>query len=346
MIVKRFPECNENVGSVVNIMGRSDVQVQVQASSSTDKVYCCSVFLSDPVRTPGATLHNAPAKTNALDVAPKTYSASKSAPESAPVSSKGKLVIITQTHTLDYVEPKISQQYTEEAASVAAKEPESSPYFEMSQDQADDLLEGIDDDDDFVADPEQGTRALAHKPWAGAIVAPSNSKDTSGSTGLPDESLVLEHVYGYRTRDCRNNLFYTKSGKIVFPAGSVGVVHDISKNTQRFFHGQHKEDITAVALHPDGKTVASGDVVTHDDGCFVYIWNSEDPENKSSCKKIRIGVKKLARGVADVEFSPDGRYLSVVAMDADHKIYVFDWQKSSKPMFVEKGHNDSVLNGC
>lgn len=99
MIVKRFPECNENVGSVVNIMGRSDVQVQVQASSSTDKVYCCSVFLSDPVRTPGATLHNAPAKTNALDVAPKTYSASKSAPESAPVSSKGKLVIITQTHT-------------------------------------------------------------------------------------------------------------------------------------------------------------------------------------------------------------------------------------------------------
>lgn len=226
-------------------------------------------------------------------------------------------------------------------------EPEASaaPYFDLSPDQTEDLLEGLEDDDDFVVDQDQGTRALCHKPWAGAIVAPSNSKDSGANTGLPEQSLVLEHVYGYRTRDCRNNLFYTASGKIVFPAGSVGVVHDIASNTQRFFHGQHKEDITAVALHPDGKTVASGDVVTHDDGCFVYIWNSEEPEDRSQHKQIRIGVKKLARGVADVEFSPDGKYLSVVAMDSDHKIYIFDWEKRhSKPIYVEKGHNDSVIS--
>jgi hypothetical protein len=87
-------------------------------------------------------------------------------------------------------------------------------------------------------------------------VAPSKNKNLGAKTGLPDESLILEHVYGYRTRDCRNNLFYTKSGKIVFPAGSVCVVHDIKENTQRFFHGQHKEEVTAVALHPNGKTVS------------------------------------------------------------------------------------------
>jgi WD40 repeat protein len=196
--------------------------------------------------------------------------------------------------------------------------------------------------EEFSLDQKQETRALAHKPWAGSIVASSNIINVGAKTGLPDESLVLEHVYGYRTKECRNNLFYTKSGKIIFPAGSVCVVHDIKENTQRFFHGQHREEVTAVAIHPDGKTAASGDTVTNGDGCFVYLWNSEEPEDKSQHIQIRIGDKKLARGVADIEFSPDGRYLSVVAKDDDHKIYIFDWEKRCKPIYTEKGHTDSV----
>lgn len=128
----------------------------------------------------------------------------------------------------------------------------------------------------------------------------------------------------------------------MFPAGSVGVVHDIKANTQKFFHGRHKEDITALAIHPDGKFAATGDVVTHDDGCFVYIWDTTNQNETSSQVQLRIGEKKLARGVADVEFSPDGRYLTVVAMDADHMIYIYDWKRSNKPIAQEKGHNDSV----
>ncbi len=140
-------------------------------------------------------------------------------------------------------------------------------------------------------------------------------------------------MFGYRTRDSRNNLWYTKCGKIVYPAGTVGVVHDTKENTQRFFHGSHKEDITALAMHPNGRTVATGDVVTHDDGCYVFIWDSQTPEDASKRIQLRIGDKKLGRGVADTEFSGDGKYLSVIAMDAEHTV---SWKK-------KQGHHVVVI---
>lgn len=152
------------------------------------------------------------------------------------------------------------------------------------------------------------------------MIAPSEFENKTIPNKLPEESLQLEYVFGYRTRDSRNNLYYTKSGKIVYPAGTVGIVHDTKTNTQRFFHGSHKEDITALAMHPNGRTVATGDVVTHDDGCYVFIWDSEAPEDKSKTIQLRIGDKKLGRGVADTEFSGDGKYLTVIAMDADHTV--------------------------
>ncbi|KAJ3220078.1 Echinoderm microtubule-associated protein-like 5 [Dinochytrium kinnereticum] len=168
-------------------------------------------------------------------------------------------------------------------------------------------------------------RFSANRPWAGAIVAPSNAQPIRGD--LPKEELVLEYVHA--------------PGVITFPAGSVGVVMDIKSNRQRFFQGRHKEDVTAITIHPSKRLVATGDIVSHNNGTFIYIWDPQSPEDTSRQVQIRVGEKKLARGIADLQFSPDGEYLVATGMDDDHTVYLYEWKKGGKLIGKEKGHTDA-----
>lgn len=40
----------------------------------------------------------------------------------------------------------------------------------------------------------------------------------------PDVEFELEHVYGYRTSDCTQNLRYNTNGEAVFMVAALGVV--------------------------------------------------------------------------------------------------------------------------
>ena len=79
-------------------------------------------------------------------------------------------------------------------------------------------------------------------------------------SAAPTETLELKWAHGFRSFDTRDNLKYTKNGDVLFTTAGVGVVQTISQqnnHTQRFFN-QHAEDVVAMALHPDGDTVATG----------------------------------------------------------------------------------------
>lgn len=58
----------------------------------------------------------------------------------------------------------------------------------------------------------------------------------------PESHLRLEWVYGYRGHQCRNNLFYTASGEVVYFVAGVGVVYSVAEKKQRFYLG-HSDDI-------------------------------------------------------------------------------------------------------
>ena len=58
----------------------------------------------------------------------------------------------------------------------------------------------------------------------------------------PPSQLRLEWVYGYRGNQCRNNLFYTGLGEVVYFVAGVGVVQNTAEKKQRFFLG-HSDDI-------------------------------------------------------------------------------------------------------
>lgn len=76
---------------------------------------------------------------------------------------------------------------------------------------------------------------MAVKPWIGAIVPPSSPPPIVKSE--PDINYALEYCYGYRTYDCRNNLFFSSNGKVIYNAATLGIIHDAEKNTQAFFGG-------------------------------------------------------------------------------------------------------------
>ena len=50
---------------------------------------------------------------------------------------------------------------------------------------------------------------------------------------------------------------YAADGSIVFTTAGVGVVQDLNTWSQEFFN-LHHEDIVAMAMHPNGEIVATG----------------------------------------------------------------------------------------
>ena len=64
---------------------------------------------------------------------------------------------------------------------------------------------------------------------------------------VPDSQLRLDWVYGYRGHQCRNNLYYTASGEVVYFVAGVGVVCNAAEKRQRFFLG-HSDDIIRCVL--------------------------------------------------------------------------------------------------
>ena len=67
-------------------------------------------------------------------------------------------------------------------------------------------------------------------------------------------------MYGIRAHDVSGIVHYVDEQHIVYPAGSLVVMLDMSTNTQSFFT-DHDDDVVALCLHPSRRIAASGQVV-------------------------------------------------------------------------------------
>lgn len=157
---------------------------------------------------------------------------------------------------------------------------------------------------------DEGDQFMAVKPWKGVIdnSIPSDYKPSKTDGDAPDASLKLEYVYGYRCHDVRNNLRYTDSDHFVYHTAALGIAMDPSKNTQRFHFG-HKDDIMSFALHPNGNIVATGEIGPKP---LISIWSLENMEELASFNA------PLQKGIAQLAFTNDGKFLAAGAMDDDH----------------------------
>jgi microtubule-associated protein-like 6 len=90
--------------------------------------------------------------------------------------------------------------------------------------------------------------------------------DNRPDPSAPDVKYNLEYVYGYRSADSRQNVFFNTRGQAVYMTAALGVILDVPSNTQKFFGGgqventaknvandenAHTDDILAIAVSAD-----------------------------------------------------------------------------------------------
>ncbi|XP_012579835.1 PREDICTED: echinoderm microtubule-associated protein-like 1 [Condylura cristata] len=160
---------------------------------------------------------------------------------------------------------------------------------------------------------------------------------------LPTRRLKLEWVYGYRGRDCRNNLHLLPTGETVYFIASVVVLFNVEEQLQRHYTG-HNDDVKCLAVHPDRITIATGQVAgTSKDGKqllpHVRVWDSVTLNTLHV-----IGTGFFDRAVTCISFSKSngGSHLCAVDDSNDHVLSVWDWQKEERLADV-KCSNEAVF---
>lgn len=191
-----------------------------------------------------------------------------------------------------------------------------------------------------VEDVGEGDQFMAVKPWIGALVAPSEEPENNGE--VPDQTLTLEYVYGYRCSDSRQNVFYGADGRVVYMTAALGVVLNKDDNTQAFFGGGdnkdkegHNDDIMALAVDSSRQRVATGQVGKTP---IIYVWDAASQE-----KQMKLKQKRNTRQCVALGFSADGKYLASAGTDNDHTVHVFDLD-TGKLAFDEKGGPDKIFD--
>jgi len=150
----------------------------------------------------------------------------------------------------------------------------------------------------------------------------------------PKTQLKLEWVYGYRGHQCRNNLYYLNStDEVVYFVAGLAVVYNKHQQKQRFYLG-HDDDIVSLALHPDGQTVATGQVGKKP---YICVWDSSNLQTLSILKDVH------SHGIASVSFNDNGERLASVGLDSSSTLAVWHW-KSGRSLSTAKGHTDRVFD--
>ncbi|KAM3930547.1 echinoderm microtubule-associated protein-like 6 isoform 4-T4 [Leptodactylus fuscus] len=148
----------------------------------------------------------------------------------------------------------------------------------------------------------------------------------------PEESLKLKFVHGYRGYDCRNNLFYTQTGEVVYHVAAVAVVYNRLQHSQRLYLG-HDDDILSLAIHPVKDYVATGQIGRD---AAIHVWDTQ------TLKCLSLLKGQHQRGVCALDFSADGKCLVSVGLDDNHTIVFWDWKKGEK-VATTRGHKDKIF---
>lgn len=144
-------------------------------------------------------------------------------------------------------------------------------------------VKGDQEDDGLfeIEDVGHGDESLSIKPYLSAIYVPDSYKDVALNQTQPDDRYVIDFVYGYRSEDVRQNLFYNCKKRPVYMTACLGVIYNPSKRVgnattreQIIFGGGevlnqvrkqteaglegHNDDITCLALDRERKLVATG----------------------------------------------------------------------------------------
>jgi len=189
-------------------------------------------------------------------------------------------------HEEDLVDQSDVLRVQREARHVERKKAAKSGNEDADDQEAADLFQKYEDNN--------GDELLAAKPWKGQVRAPAGfTKAPKNQDQAPRVSASIDWVYGYRGYKTKNNLRYLADGSIAYHTAGLGVVYDQQTQTQRHFD-KHTDDVTAMAVSPDGKTVATGEVGKKPK---IFVWDA------ITMQVLHTFSGKLQRGIKCMSFS-------------------------------------------
>lgn len=173
---------------------------------------------------------------------------------------------------------------------------------------------GADEDGGFeLEDAGEGDERMAVLPFKGQVErsVPTGWKNPPGGNQKPDGNLKIKYAHGFRSFDTRNNLKYISKDEIVFTTAALGVVHNKTSNTQRFFN-MHGDDVVSLAINPKNREiVATGQMAQRGKAkkIDIFVWNTTTMQMLAQLNNFHLGaIRKL-------EFSPSGDKLLTIGED-------------------------------
>lgn len=165
-------------------------------------------------------------------------------------------------------------------------------------------------------------------PWQRTIVPPSKAPIEDHSE--PSDSLELEFIYGFTADRSRESISYLPNGEILFFCGTVAVIMTQKSRSQRFYQ-EHNSTITSLGVGWKDSIVATGDLGPIP---VIRIWN---PFTLSTLAVLQ-GFHR--RGIAQLRFSPNGKFLASIGQDEFHSVAIYDWRNNTIiahcPSFTQK----------
>lgn len=156
------------------------------------------------------------------------------------------------------------------------------------------------------------------KSYMSAMVPPSNPPQEVLERP-PEVRPAMEHVYGFRSQDVRNNMRYGASGRIVYHSASIGISYDQDMHQQSFYSGHRNNSIVSLEVSRDGRFVATGEARQRP---RIHVWEAV------SCSSAAILPAFHERAITYLSFSPCGQYLASVGQDENHSLAI--WKASVK----------------
>ena len=182
------------------------------------------------------------------------------------------------------------------------------------------------------------------KPWLESVLAPNIAIEENVS--FPNYNLKIEHVYGFKSENSRNNLFFYKNDQIIYSVSSICIIQNLDDNTQRLFGGFplkekkecHDNIITSIDfLNKEVAMVATGQC-----GLVpkILVWSPVDTE----VVYARFEQPKASQEVSALCFDKNGHYLASFGKDEKNSYYVFDLRKKEMIWKRETGEKEFLLD--
>lgn len=152
----------------------------------------------------------------------------------------------------------------------------------------------------------------------------------------PEERLKLDWIYGYRGNDCRNNIHVLANGELVYFISNIVVLYDRPNHKQRHYK-EHTEYIKCIALHGNGVTVATGQVISKhrpQNKPHIRVWRSDTLQTTQI-------LEEFEKAVMCIAFSKSDDILAAVDNNSNKRLTV--WNTSTGELLTEAEVNTELI---